>query len=383
MKAFIASLLFLALLGIRAPASFAQTDQSYQKLAQEMETLKTELSALQSQLQTVENVEKIDLMAKLADAQAKLTDANAKLMNVEFEKFDSELTDSNDKWLWTWVQRFVGIISISVLIMGGAFLLLVRSSIAKGIEKNLSGFKDGLAQADTLKNEFNEVVNKIRVLNKEHAAKVVESSRHFPLDDEDSYSEQVKKLSEEALIDVLRDETYHPNLTYKTGVILVRRQPSQFAFLALEILNSTLDSHQDKELGWYTENRLRKLVSLLSLTRTQETYEGLIKFLNRTLLRENKEFKDPLLADTAFSIALVSRELNKEDWLSELKTSISQLDNDPETIKGILQHRLLYNMPNVDDFKDYLLDLLDIHEPELVNNFREQKANANTETEAN
>ena len=40
MKAFIASLLFLALLGIRIPASFAQQDQSYQKLAQEMESLR-------------------------------------------------------------------------------------------------------------------------------------------------------------------------------------------------------------------------------------------------------------------------------------------------------------------------------------------------------
>ena len=55
MKAFLASLLLLALLGIRVPASFAQADQSYQKLAQEMEVLKTQLSVLQNQLETVEN----------------------------------------------------------------------------------------------------------------------------------------------------------------------------------------------------------------------------------------------------------------------------------------------------------------------------------------
>ena len=376
MKAFIASLLFLALLGIRDPASFAQQNQNYQKLVQEIEALKTELSAVQSQLQTVENVEKIELMAKLADA-------NAKLMNTEFGKFERDLRDSNDGWLMKWNGFFIGVLAV----IGVALWFSVKSLIANRVEQSLSGFKEGLAQVDTLKNEFKEQIDilkkKIRALDKEHAAAVIERFMYWHLDNEDSHPIQIKELQEEALLDVFRDKTRHPDITERTALILAHRGSAQLASPTFEILNSTLDSHQDKELELDTASNLRSFVSLLSWTPTQETYEGLIKFLNRSLLRENKEFKDMLLTATILSIVWVSRELNKEDWLSPLKTSISQLDNEPDTIKKILQRRLLDDIPNVDDFEDYLLDLLEKHDTEFVNNFREQKANTNTETAAN
>ena len=214
MKAFIASLLFLALLGIRAPASFAQQNQNYQKLVQEIEALKTELSAVQSQLQTVENTEKMKLLTDLADAKTKLADANVKLIN--------------------------------------------------------------------------------------------------------------------------------------------------------------------KELKVYTAAHLCYLVNVLSWIPTQETYEGLTTFLNR-LLSVPIELKDMLLTATIPSIAWVSHQLNKEDWISPLKTSISHLDNEPDTIKKILHRRLPDDMPNADDLSEFLLELLERHDPKFVSDYREQKANTNTE----
>ena len=370
MKAFIASLLFLALLGIRAPASFAQQNQNYQKLVQEIEALKTELSAVQSQLQTVENTDKMKLSTELADAKAKL-------INAEFGKFERDLRDSNDGWLMKWNGFYIGVLAV----VGVALWFSVKSLIANRVEQSLSGFKKALVQADTLKNEFNEVVNKIRVLNKEHAAKVVESFMHYPLVNEDSYPEQVKKLSEEALLDVLGDEIQDLYTRIRTLEILTRRESTRLISPALEFLNSIFNSYQGEELSVNRASHLNTIVDFLRWTPTQETYEGLTKFQNR-LLSEPIELKDMLLTVTLSSIAWVSRELNKEDWLSELKPSISQLDNESETIKGILQRRLPDDMPSVDDLEEYLLELLGKHDIEFVNDYRERKANANTETEA-
>ena len=369
MKIFIASLLFLALLGIRVPMSFAQPDQNYQKLAQEMEVIKTQFSALQNQLQTVENTEKIKLFAELADAKAKLSDANAKLMNAEFEKFERELRDSNDGWLMKWNGFFIGVLAV----IGVALWFSVKSLIANRVEKSLNGFKEALAQVDTLKNEFKEAVdileNKIGVLDREYAAEVVERFIYYPLGDEDSYPEQVKELSEDALLDVLDDGTRNPFTRIRALEILTRRKSPRLVSPALEFLNSTLDLHQDNFPSLHSAHHLETVVKFLGLTPRQETYEGLTKFLNR-LLREPAELKHLLLAETVSSIAWISHELNKEDWRSLLKTSISHLDNEPGTLKGILNH-LPEHMPDRDDFKDYLLELLEKHDTEFVSNYRD------------
>ena len=248
MKAFIASLLFLALLGIRIPASFAQQDQSYQKLAQEMESLRTQLSAVQSQLQTVENVEKIELTAKLAEAQAKLTDANAKLMNTQFGKFERELKNSYDDWLQTWTLVFLTVVGVSVAILFGvsrAYWYWLSSKTEKligdGVEEKINGFMEAIDQVNILE-------NKVKVLDKEHAAEMLGRFIGYPFTGEDAPG-QIKELKVEALLDVLRDETRHPDIKVRAVQVLTGRQSPRLVSPVLELLNSTLDSHQDKELS--------------------------------------------------------------------------------------------------------------------------------------
>ena len=378
MKAFIASLLFLVLLGIRVPASLAQPDQSYQKLAQEMEVLKAQFSAFQSQLQTVENAEKIELLTKLADANAKLADANAKLMNAEFEKFERGLRNSNNNWLRTWAIVFLSVIGISVAILFGVsrvywYWLNSKTDklIGNGVEKRLDGFNEAIDKVNILE-------NKIKVLDKEHAAEMLGRFIDYPLSDEDSYPVQIKELQEDAILDVLLDKTRHPDITKRAAEVLTRKQSPQVVSPLLELLNSTLDSHQDKELELYTATHLHYLVNCLGYIGTQETYDGLKEYLNRLLLRKNTEFKALLLAATASSFAWVSRELNKEDWISLLKDSFSLLKNEPETIKDILSS--IDEENRIDDLDNYFLELLEKHDSQFVNDWRERKT-ANTETE--
>ena len=364
MKTFIASLLFLALLGIRIPPSFAQPDQSYQKLVQEMEVLKTQLSAVQSQLQTVENTEKMKLLTELADAKAKL-------VNADFGKFERELRDSNDGWLMKWNGFFIGVLAV----IGVAMWFSVKSLIANRVEQSLGGFKEALTQVNTLKNEFKEQIdilkNKIRVLDKEHAAQVVEHFMYHNFRNADSHHAHIKELQEEALLDLFLDETRHPDIIKKTSQILAHRKSVKFVPSALEFLNSTLDSHPGEKLSFPMTGQLRWVVNALEWIPTQETCEGLTKLLNR-LLREPTEHKVLLAVQTISSIAWVSHELNKGDWLSLLKPSISHLDNKPETMKTILTD-LPDDMPDINDFEDYLLKLLEKHDTEFVNDWREQK----------
>ena len=379
MKIFIAGLLFLTLLVMSAFVSFAQQDPNYQKLVQEMEALKKQVSTLQNQLQTVENVEKMELAAKLTDAEAKLTDANAKLINAEFGRFERGLRNSNDNWLRTWSHWFLAIIGSLVLILGGAFWYWLKSKadqkIADEVEKSLNEFKEAVSKVNIL-------ADKIRVLDKEHAARVVADTMYYSLDVEESHPKEIKALSEEALLDVFRDGTRDKRIMFRILEILTHREFTQLVSPTLEFLNSTLDSHQGKELEFYTITSLREFVNLLGYTPTQETYEGLTKFLDRLVLREDTECTDFLLAATASSVATVGHELNKEDWIFLLKSIFSRLDNEPETMKGILHH-LPDEMPSVDLFKDHLLELLERHDAEFVKDLRERRANANKETEEN
>ena len=392
MKAVIASLLFLALSGISVPASFAQQDQSYQKLAQEMEALKEHILTLQSQLQTVENTEKMKLLKELADAKTQL-------VNTEFEKFERNLKESNDKWLFGWTSFFGLIIAVTLAIIGVAFWFSVKSLIANRVENELKGFQKAVAEVDVLKNQTKESIsqvyilknelkesigqvnileNKIRVLDKAHAADVM-GTFNIPFHDKDTHPMDVKELSNESILDVVRDETRHPDIITRAVGILVGRQYSQVVSPVLERLNSTLDSYQDKQLELYITRHLRHLVRLLGYIPTHETHEGLTVFLNR-LLGEPIDIKVLLLTETVSTIAGVSDELNQGDWLSPLKTSISQLSNEPEIIKEVLSG-LQDEAPSREDFENYLLELLEEHDPEYVNDWRERRAATNTETE--
>lgn len=247
--------------------------------------------------------------------------------------------------------------------------------IADEVEKSLNGFKEAVS-------EVNILADKIRVLDKEHAADVIERSMHYPLSVADFYPEEIRALSEESILDVLRDGTRNLHIRIRSLEILTHRESPRLISPAFELLNSTVDSHRDKEMSVYTAGDLRNVIDILGATPTQETYEGLTKFLNRLVLREDTERTDFLLAATASSLARVGHELNKKNWISLLKSYFSRLDNEPETMKGILHH-LPNEMPCIDNFKDHLLELLEQHDAEFVKDLRERRANANKETEKN
>ena len=317
MRKCIACLLLGALLGMIPPLLPAQQNQSMQKSDLEIEALKKRVSELEKQLQTVENVEKMDLQAKLADA-------NAKLVNAEFGKFERELKDSNDEWLKGWSSWFLGIIAILVAILLGVsrvFWFWLRSKtdglIADEIEKNLNGFKEAVDAQDLIKNQ-------LRVLEKEHAASMLELTLTFSFTDEHSYSGQVKALREETLLQVFGDEIYQMELRYKAAAVLAARKSPLLVYPLLEFLKSFVDS--DSAIDLKTKNILRGLVmNVLGGMYIQEAYQGLKGFLNH-LLTENPKHMDLFLTWTVFSLGWVSVELDVKDSVPLLKKAIPYLN---------------------------------------------------------
>ena len=345
--------------------------------------------------------EKIALTTKLRDAEAKLADAKTKLINTEFSNFESKLRDSNDKWLWTWIQRFAVVISILMLIMGAALWLLIRSLIEDRVEKSLDGFKEGIAQVDILKNQLEEAVgqvsilqDQIRILEKEHAASVLEDILHLYLPVE---QEKTKPIPERALLDLFVDKTRSLRFKYKAGEVLVSRKSAQLVSPALEFLNSVIDSDLDWKDDFFPESHLRNLVIYLGHIHTQEVYEELGKLLERLLSTEDYELKGVLLTGTAFSLAQVSGELNKSDSLPILvkviphlkinqqnRTSLIDLAklfdrfDSPEAIKEILRPGIRSKMPEI---VPECLALLQKHDPDFVEQWQAEKETANTQNE--
>ena len=381
MKVYIAILLFLTLLGIKVPASFAQQDQNYQKLAQEMEILKRQLSEIHSQLQTVEHTEKMVLFTEFAKVKTNL-------INAEFGKLERELRDSNSNWLIKWIViflTFMSAVGIAILtVVWNHFKSTIDTLIAKEVEKRVNRFEEAVNEVDILEKELKEAIgevnilqDKVRVLDKKHAAEMIDNFIHTLLHHEDSYPEPIRELSDESLLDVFGDETRNLYFRIQALAILANRESTLLISPALEFLNSTLDAHRGEELSFTMTGQLIGIVRCLTLPPAQEaTYEGLTKLLNR-LLRESTEYKDFLVAEVIFSIACVSHELNKGDWISLLKPSISHLDNEPEIIKSILT-RLPDYIPDREDLEDYLLELLEKQDPESVNKWRELKAKRKT-----
>ena len=399
MKAFIIFLLLGLLLGIILPLSFAQQSQDARKLDTEIEDLKKRISELENRLQTMENVEKMELAAKLADA-------NAKLRNAETDKYKRELKDANDEWLRTWSLWFVGIIGFLVLIVGGAFWFWLRyradQLIADRVENSLNGFKEAIAQVNTLKNELKEAVgqvnilqDQIRILEKEHAVSVLANSVHLFYHPE-SDSERIKPIPDSALLDLFADNTRDLSFRYKAVEVLVARKSQELVSPALEFLNSIVGSDFDWKDGWFAEDRLQSLVIFLGQIHTQKNYEGLVKFLDR-LLTEDTEFRNVLLTWTVYSLAYVSGALNKRNSVPIIRKSIPDLDisagedqvirnlveyfdkfNEPEGIKEILTNGLTNEMPEVET---RCLELLQKYDPDFVEKWRAEKETANTETE--
>ena len=399
MKKNIACLLLAALSIIILPLLFAQQDQNSQGPYPEIAALKKRISELESKLQTVENVEKMELAAKLADA-------NAKLRNAETEKYKRELKDANNEWLRTWSLWFVGIIGFLVLIIGGAFWFWLRSRadqlIANSVEKSLNGFKEAVGHVDTLENQLKESVgqinilkNQIRILEKEHAASVLEGSVHLPDTRGQLYSEIVKALPDGGLLDLIVDKTRGIEFRYKAAEVLAVRENPKVVSPVLELLNSIVDLQVNGHFTvseWYSGN----LVDFLRQFHTQEVYEGLMKFLNR-LLMEGPRSKGLLLRRTVSSLARVSVGLHNGGSVSILKKTLPDLKvlhyqdddlrilaecfdkfNEPEGIQDILTNGLTAEMP---DLETRCLELLQNHDPEFVKEWQARKTTANTQTE--
>ena len=387
MKAFIIFLLLGLLLGIMLPLSFAQQNQSTQELNPEVEAIKKQISVLQNQLQTVGN-EKIELVAKLLDTQAKLAEANAKLLNAETDRYKRELKDANDEWLRTWSLWFVGIIGFFVLIIGGASWFWLKSLIADRVEKSLPGFKDAMDQADELENQ-------LKVLEKEHAASVLENFMNVYYDAH-SYPQSIKVLSDETLLQVFGNKGYRLPIREKAVEVLADRKSPQLISPVLEFLNSIVDSDFDWQTSIDGERLPFRFLNFIGQIHTDEAHQGLKKFLNR-LLTENPKHKDLFLTWTAYYLIYIDVELGMDDSVSMIKKAIPNLDNlqqlshvvdrlveyfvtfdEPEGIKEILTNSLTDQMPDVED---KCLELLQKHDPEFVKGWKEQKAAAETETE--
>ena len=173
----------------------------------------------------------------------------------------------------------------------------------------------------------------------------------------------------------------------------------------LKLLNTLLDSvvdiEIDKERYIATTSCMTDLVKCLEyIPPIQETYEGLTTLLNRLLLMEDSGERNWLLTGTVSSLAYVILKLDKRDSVPELnRKAIPYLQEygggfswedilaghfdrikDPEAIKEFLIH--LRNRQYVDlDLEKRLLNLLEKHDPEFVEKWKQQKETANTQNE--
>lgn len=355
-------------------------NRNSQRLDSKIEAFEQRISGLEVPPQSLEDVEKVALATKLADATVRVT-------NTEFGKFERELRDSNDKWLNTWTTFFIGIIVVTLTIIGVAFSFLVKSLIADRVEKDLNGFKKAIDRLD-------EINNQLKVLHTGHAISILS---HFALHaptEEVHYREQTALIPEEALLQVFVDETHAMQLRLKAADVLAYRKSPILVAPLLKLLHSIVD---DSNNDYYNISSWgRGLIKPLGQIHTQASYQGLKEFLNR-LLTENSVYKDFLLRSTVFTLATISSKLNKKDSVSILRKSIPDLKarsheedalinlaeyfytfSEPEGIIDILTHVLTDQMPNVEI---RCLELLKRRWPEYASDWNKQNATANTENE--
>ena len=367
-------------LGIVVYWLIVQQNRNSQRLDSQIDAFEKRISVLEIQPQLLEDVEKVELATKLADA-------NSKVINTEFGKFERELRDSNDKWLFAWTTFFGGIIVVILSIIGVAAWFSVKSLIADRVEKNLNEFKDAVDQ-------LNEIKNQLKVLQVGHAVSVLEHFIHVLPGEESDYRKQIASIPEEALLQVLGDETRYMQLRLRAADVLADRKSPLLVDPLLGLMHSIADAsdHDDYDIS----NWDHELIKPLRQIHTPASYQGLKKFLNR-LLTEDSRYKRWLLTPTVFTLTEVSIALNKSDSVSILRRSIADLEvpvyrdddlmnlveyfdkfNGIEGIKEILKHNLTNGMP---DIEIRCLELLQNYYPEFVSDWREQQANADTEIE--
>ena len=237
--------------------------------------------------------------------------------------------------------------------------------------------------------------DQIKILEKEHAASILDSFQSFVLADIQMHPERIKALSEDVLLEVFSDKTRDFEIRWTAIEVLAARKSSRLVSPVLKFLNYAVDS--DMDLGEsYGRHYQNLFLSRLSDIHNKETYQGLKNFLNR-LLTENPRHKDLFLRWTVFSLARVSIELDMKDSIDMLREVIPDLIElkpeevvlttlakyfdkfqEPEGIKEILTNGLTDNMPDVEK---QCLELLQEHDPDFVNEWKAQKEDTNTESE--
>ena len=265
---------------------------------------------------------------------------------------------------------------------------MANQLIADEVEKNLNGFKAAV-------NEQNVIKNELRVLEKAHTASVLEPYRGSRLDEQHFHPEEVKALREEVLLDVFKDRKYDLlAIRHQAAQVLAARKSTRLVPPTLEFLNSVVDS--DSDIDFETEHTLRGFVGLLGQIYTQETYQGLTKFLNR-LLTENPKHKDLFLTNSVFSLMSVGFKLNIGDSVSVLRMAIPHLQvgqgehqalknlarhfdifNEPEGIKEILTNHVTSEASGMEDVEARCLELLQKHDPEFVEQWRARETTENS-----
>ena len=374
---FIIYLLLGLLLSIVVSSSFGQ--QNHNTLQQEVDALQNRVSELEGKLQTVENVEKMELAAKLAEAEARL-------INTEFGKLKLELKDSNQQWLITWILIILGFLSVVGIALWSRLTSKMDDLVVDGIEKRLDGFEEAVGKVNILETQ-------LRILNKEHAASVLENYKYYSPED---YPEQIKELQEQAILDVFSDETRHLEFRCKAAEVLTSRGSTRLVSPILKCLDSYIDSDFDWEQNYRTQHLLCDLVHFIGYVRTTETYETLKRFLEQ-LLSEKPEVKRYILTSITFSLVYVSSELNTKDSVPVIRNAIPILDIYPENenalkdlveyfakfqehegIKEILTNGLTEGIP---DLEKQCLELLPERYSNFVKEWKDKKEDTNTESE--
>ena len=381
MKIYIVFLIVIAILSILFFFMLMQQDQKSQKLDSEVEVLKERLTVLEIQPQTGEDAEKMKLATQLADA-------NTKLINTGFGKFERELRDSNNKWLWGWTAFFVAIVAIVVTVTGVALWFSVKSLIEDRVEERLKEFVDAVKKVEILTEE-------LRILQKERVVSLLENSIRFS-SDKSYYSQQISTLPDQALIDAFCDKNLALSVKHEVTTYLINRNPVQCAAPAVDFLNLVINTNRYPEGNYLVRDRLRDIVKFIGQIKTREAYDGLKNFLNR-LPKEKSIYKEWFFNSTVFSLAYVSIELEIKDsvnMMREVIPDLRELEQDEtelitlaryfdkfdehEGIKEILTNDLTEGMPEVEK---RCLQLLREYDADFVRDWEQKKEDTNTESE--
>ena len=227
-----------------------------------------------------------------------------------------------------------GFIILGILSAGGLALLSrltkkMDDLITIEVQKRVNRFQEAVEEVNTLKFDLKEAVGQVsilqgqlRILNKEHAASVLERFRSYR---PEHYPEQVKELEEQAILDVFSDETRHLEYRMKAAEVLADRESTELVSPVLKCLKSYIDSDFDWNQGYRTQHMLCNLLYYIGQVQTTETYETLNRFLEQ-LLSEKPEVKRFIITSITFSLVYANNEINKNNSLSDIRNAIPILD---------------------------------------------------------